>query len=246
MTGMDMSFFKGKDGCIMDWKCQLGIIVPSWNTTMEYECWRMAPEGVSIHASRIAHTADSDEASLRMAEKAPGAAELLAHAKVQAICFGCTGGSFRKLGVDQEIIKNIETLTKTPTTTTSTAILDALKHLQIKSVAIASPYAERTNGLLAKFLEYSGFRVASQKGLDVECPAFLPPESAYRLAMDVDCKDADMILISCTNFRSMEVIRQLEKELGKPVVSSNSASMWKLLQLAGVKRKVEGLGRLFE
>jgi maleate isomerase len=237
---------EGKEGGIMDWRYQLGIIVPSWNTTMEYECWRMAPQGVSVHTSRIAHTADSDEAALRMVEKAPGAAELLAHAKVNAICFGCTGASFRNLGVDPKIIKEIEAHTKTPTTTTSSAIVDVLKHLGVKSVAIASPYAERTNGLLAKFLEFSGFRVVSQKGLNVECPAFLPPESAYKAALDVDCKEADLILISCTNFRSMEVIQKLEKELGKPVVSSNTASMWKLLQLAGVKERVEGLGQLFE
>jgi maleate cis-trans isomerase len=44
----------------------------------------------------------------------------------------------------------------------------------------------------------------------------------------------------------MEVIDQLESDLGKPVVSSNTASMWKLLQLAGVKERVEGLGRLFK
>ena len=230
----------------MDWKYQLGIIVPSWNTTMEYECWRMAPEGVSIHTSRIPHTHDSDEAAMEMVARAPASAELLAHAKVKSICFGCTGASFRKLGVDQEVIKNIESHTKTPATTTSTAIVEALKFLGVKSVAIASPYPERVNGLLTKFLEFSGFKVAAQKGLGVECPAFLPPEHAYRACLDVNRKEAECILISCTNFRSMEVIEPLEKELGKPVVSSNSASMWKLLQLAGVKEKVRGLGRLFK
>jgi maleate cis-trans isomerase len=136
---------------------------------MEYECWRMAPEGVSIHTSRIAHTADSDEAAVRMAEEAPSAAELLAHAKVNAICFGCTGASFRNPGVDPVIIREINARTKTPTTTTSSAIVDALHHLGVKSVAIASPYAERTNGLLAKHLEFSGFRVVSRIGLNVEC-----------------------------------------------------------------------------
>lgn len=81
---------------MVDWKYQLGLIVPSWNTTMEYECCRMAPAGVSIHSSRIAHTDDSEESNLHTAEVAPAAAELLAHAKVNAICFGCTGASFVK------------------------------------------------------------------------------------------------------------------------------------------------------
>jgi len=212
---------------------------------MEYECWRMAPAGVSIHTSRIAHTESSDEAALEMAAMAPGAAELLAHAKVNAICFGCTGGSFRISGIDQKIIKDIEAATKTPATTTATAVAEALRYLGLNSVAIASPYSERTNSLLAKYLSNSGFKVVSQKGLGVQWSANLPPENAYKLALDVNHSTADGILISCTNFRSLEVIEKIETDLGKPVVTSNTASLWKLLQLAGVKEKVTGAGQLF-
>jgi maleate isomerase len=231
---------------MVDWKYQLGLIVPSWNTTMEYECCRMAPAGVSIHSSRIPHTDDSEKSNLHTAEVAPAAAELLAHAKVNAICFGCTGASFVKTGIDQKIIQEIEAVTKTPTTTSSTAITEALNYLEIKSVAIASPYPEKANDLLAKFLVRSGFKVVSQRGLNVECPAFLPPENAYKVAVDANSEKADGILISCTNFRSLEVIEQLERDLGKPVISSNTASMWKILQLAGVKDKVSGAGNLFQ
>lgn len=231
---------------MVDWRCQLGLIVPSWNTTMEYECCRMAPAAVSIHSSRIPHTDDSEESNLHMAEVAPAAAELLAHAKVNAICFGCTGASFIKRGIDQKIIQEIEAVAKTPATTSSTAIREALNYLKIKSVAIASPYPEMANDLLAKFLAFSGFKVVSQRGLDVECPAFLPPENAYKVAVDANSEKADGILISCTNFRSLEVIDQLEMDLGKPVISSNTASMWKILQLAGVQDKVSGAGNLFQ
>jgi len=229
-----------------DWKYQLGIIVPSWNTTMEYECWRMAPEGISVHTSRIFHTDDSEATLLHMVEKVPSVSEVLGHAKVHAICFGCTGGSFVKPGFDREIIDKIVATTKIPSTTTSTAINEALKHLRVKNVAIASPYPEWLNDRLAKFLEDSGFHAVSKKGLNVECPAFLPPENAYKVASEANCKEADAILISCTNFRSLEVIEKLEKYLGKPVISSNTASMWKLLQLAGVKENVKGAGQLFK
>jgi maleate cis-trans isomerase len=181
-----------------------------------------------------------------MVEKAPAAGEVLGHAKVNAICFGCTGGSFVRPGYDQEIIDAIVRATKIPTTTTSTAINEALKYLKVKNVAIASPYPEWLNDRLAKFLEGSGFRVVSKKGLNVECPAFLPPEHAYKVATEANCEEAEVILISCTNFRSLEVLASLEEDLGKPVVSSNTASMWKLLQLSGSKDRVKGAGQLFE
>jgi maleate isomerase len=41
------------------------------------------------------------------------------------------------------------------------------------------------------------------------------------------------------------VIEQLEKDLGKPVVTSNTASMWKLLQPVGVEDKITGASKLF-
>lgn len=229
-----------------DWKYKFGLIVPSWNTTMEYECCRMAPQGVSIHTSRIAHTDDSEESLLHTAEMGPVAGELLAHASVNAICFGCTGASFLREGIDQEIIGKIEAATKTPTTTTSTAIDEALKAMNIQSVAIATPYPQWINERLAQFLVNSGFKVVSQKGLNVDCPAFLPPENAYKIAMESNCSEAEGILISCTNFRSLEFIEQIEKDSGKPVISSNSATMWKLLQMAGVQEKPANAGRLFK
>ena len=227
-----------------EWKYRLGLIVPSWNTTMEYECWRMAPAGVSIHSTRIAHTADTDEALLHMAEVGPDAAQLLAHAKVDGICFGCTGAGFIKPGLDQEVIKNIEAATKIPTTTTATAIKEALFHLGIKTVSIASPYAEKINNLMANFLRSFGFKVISQKGLNVDCPAYLSPDYAYRVAKEADLKETEAIIISCTNFRSLEVIEKLEKELNKPVISSNTAAMWKLLKLVGSRNDIPGGGKL--
>jgi maleate isomerase len=226
-----------------DWKYQLGFIVPSWNTVMEYECWRMAPAGVSIHTSRLAHTGDNEEALLHMASMGPEGARLLADAKVNAICFGCTAASFVRPGIDQELIKKIEAATQTPATTTSTAIKEAFLHLGVKRVSIASPYDEKTNDLFADFLRSVGFEVVSQKGLN-QCSPFLPPEYAYQVAKEVDREETEAIIISCTNFRSLEVIEKLEGELNKPVVSSNMAALWKVLRLAGFKDKITGGGKL--
>ncbi|UCH19401.1 MAG: hypothetical protein JSU83_12450 [Deltaproteobacteria bacterium] len=114
-----------------DWKYKLGLIIPSWNTTLEYETWRMASFGVSIHTARVAHTDDTEKTLLHNAKMGPEAAKLLAHAKVSAICFGCTGASFLRENIDQEIIDEIAT------TTTTSAIIDDLNFLQVKSIAIA-------------------------------------------------------------------------------------------------------------
>jgi len=76
-----------------------------------------------------------------MVDDAPKAAKKLAHAGVDAIAFGCTGASlFKGLGFDQKIVKQIEDTTRIAATTTSTAVVAALKELGIRKVSIATPY----------------------------------------------------------------------------------------------------------
>lgn len=216
-----------------DWKKKLGFIVPSWNTVMEYECQRMAPEGVSVHFTRIKHTDDEEETLLHMIHEVPHLAELLGHASMDAICFGCTGGSFVRPGMDEEIIKVIKDKTGIPATTTSTALVEAMRETGVSRVAIASPYPQWLNERLVEFLRNHGIQTVAEKGLNTECPAFLPPEKSMALAREVDSPDAEGIFISCTNFRALEGVMILEAELGKPVLTSNTTAMWHTLRTAG-------------
>lgn len=216
-----------------DWKSKLGFIVPSWNTVMEYECQRLAPEGVSVHFTRIAHTNDEEETLLHMIHEVPALAGLLAHAKLDAICFGCTGGSFVRPTMDREISELIEEKTGIPATTTATALVEAMREMNVSRVAIASPYPQWLNDRLVTFLAGKEIQVVREKGLNTECPAFLPPQRSMELAREVDCPEADGIFISCTNFRALEGVDDLEAELGKPVLTSNTTALWHTLRKAG-------------
>ena len=83
---------------------KLGLIVPSWNTVMEYEVQRMARGEMSVHSMRIPHTADTEEKLLWLGTQAPAAAGLLAHAKVNVICYGCAAGGFLKGPVEDRAL----------------------------------------------------------------------------------------------------------------------------------------------
>ncbi|HEV7390382.1 MAG TPA: decarboxylase, partial [Burkholderiales bacterium] len=120
---------------------KLGIIVPSWNTMMEYETQRMASNGTSVHSMRISHTADTEENVIWMGTQVPAAAKLLAHAKVDVICYGCTGGGFIKgPGYDQQLTNEIKEATGIPGTTTIVGVTDALNAFGAKKLCVASPY----------------------------------------------------------------------------------------------------------
>ncbi|MDB5923353.1 MAG: maleate cis-trans isomerase [Betaproteobacteria bacterium] len=225
---------------------KLGIIVPSWNTMMEYETQRMAGNGTSVHTMRISHTADTEENVIWMGTQVPAAAKLLAHAKVDVICYGCTGGGFIKgPGYDQQLTNEIKEATGIPGTTTIVGVTDALRAFDAKKLCVASPYEPWLNDKLRDFLGKTGFEVLAIKGLGTQAHSSVKAEDVEALVTSVDRPDAQAIFISCTNFGTLDIIESLEKKLGKPVVTSNSASMWKMMRLVGDKSAVPGGGRLF-
>ena len=114
----------------------------------------------------------------------------------------------------------------------------------VAKVALASPYPQWLNDKLGVFLADKGIDVVAEKGQNVECPAFLPPENSEALAREVDCAEADGIFISCTNFRSLESVDKLEAALGKPVLTSNTTAMWHTLRVAGFEGDAAGGGAL--
>lgn len=74
----------------------------------------------------------------------------------------------------------------------------------------------------------------------------LHPYVAYKLAKYVDTPEVDGIFISCTNFPTLEIIEALKENAGKPVVTSNQASMVIALKMMGIKEKIRGFGSLLE
>ena len=225
---------------------KLGLIVPSWNTVMEYEVQRMAGGAMSVHSMRIPHTADTEEKLLWLGTQAPGAAALLAHAKVNVICYGCAAGGFLKGPVeDRALGERIAKETGIPVAVSSAAVAEGLRALGAKRVSLASPYAPWLNERLRQYLTAAGFEVLTMQGLDTQNHSAVTAERIEALIAEVDRPETEAIFVSCSNFPTLGIIESMERKLGKPIVASNQASMWKMLRLLGDSRVVPGAGRLF-
>ena len=232
------------------WRTRIGLLLPSANIVLEPEFYMIAPKGVSIHTARMKITSGTPEGLIEMEKHAKSAADELATAKVDVLVYGCTSGSFIKgLGGDREIMKGIEDETGTPTTTTSTAMIDAFKALGMRKISVATPYMKEVDRRLKEFLEAHGLTVTKIKGLGFRNPfeiGIQPLEVSYELAKEVDVPEADGVFISCTNFKTIGVIKRLEDELKKPVASANQVTIWKALRMAGAQEPISRYGRLLE
>ncbi|KUK16637.1 MAG: maleate isomerase [Thermococcaceae archaeon] len=232
------------------WRARIGLIVPSSNTTMEPEFWKMAPEGVSIYTARMNLTDVTEEALIKMEVYARDAAKRLADAEVNIIMYGCTSGSLVKgKGYDKQISQELEKHSGIKTITTSTAVLEALKELGISKVAVATPYIDEVNVKEKQFLEDNGIEVVKIEGLGIVKNTEIgrqEPWVAYNLARRVYTPQVDGVFISCTNFRTIEIIDALERDLGVPVITSNQASMWFTLRNLGIKEDYHEYGILMK
>jgi maleate isomerase len=229
---------------------RLGIIIPSSNTTVEPEfSSTFHGSQVSLHFARI-HLKNVTVKDLQNMEKeTEDAAKLLADAEVDLIAFACTSGSLiNGLGYDKAITKKIVDAAGCPAVTTSSAVVEALNTLKVKQIALATPYIEDVVKKEIDFLIQSGFTVVNHTSLGIKENlkiGKLTPNDAKTLGQRADSSLAQAVFISCTNFQTFETLPLLETQLGKPIVSSNSATVWALLKLLNLHESVN-LGRLFQ
>jgi maleate cis-trans isomerase len=116
---------------------------------------------------------------------------------------------------------------------------------------VCTPYVDFINEREEEFLTRHGFEVTSLHGLRLgETQAErrsigrVPPEHVYRMARICDRPEAEAIFISCTNLATLDVIAQIEADLGKPVVTSNQACFWHCLRSLDIPDRIDGYGRL--
>ena len=220
---------------------RIGLMVPSVNTVAEPEFARMVPADVGVYAARMrnarADTADS-KAMLAHVERA---ADELGSARVEVLAFACTASSFVSGDQGEAVLRRrMEAASGVPAVTTSGAVAAALRHFGAHRVAVATPYIDELNRLERSYLEAEGFEVTAMAGMGIldafDIGKVSPAETGrfVRSAVGQAAAKADALFISCTNLRAIEALPGLAGELGRPTISSNSATCWSSLRALGL------------
>lgn len=229
---------------------RIGLMLPTGNSVMEPEFYRLAPEGVTTHTNRVDLKDVTRDSLLAMEQDTVRSARQIAQTRIDVIAFGCTSGSFvGGMGYDERLIDLIEDTTGVQTTTTTTAVVRALNLIGVSRIALATPYLDEVTKLEVDYLQDNGFEVTNWQGggiVEVADIQECEPDVSYHRAKAVDSDQAEAVFVSCTGFRMIENLEKLEKELGKPVISSNQATFADCLRLLGVNDVAPGFGSLFE
>jgi len=229
-------------------RAKIGLVIPSNNTVIEPELWAMRPAGVTVHGNRILAKGNTPEGIVEMEKSASRAVAELKHGRMSVIVYACLATSLVKgPGWTREVERRIAADAGCPATTAATATLEALRALGVRRVAIASPYPDQIQALLPGYIAEFGLDLVSTRNLGINNSLELwkiPGIEVRAFARAVDVPQAEALCIVATDLPTVGEIAKLESELGKPVVTTNQAILWKALALAGIGEPIHGFGIL--
>jgi len=241
---------------VIGFRARLGFLLPPGNPTIELEMMAMAApgnlEGVSLHFHRMnaggvpGALHGQEERNREMLASLPAAVTTLAQVKPDIVVIAHTATSY-DLGREAEhaLLAQLAKAGGTRVTTAFASVAAALERLGVKRVAVGTPYSAETTQKGKAHLEAHGFTVVSHDNLKHAGNIYdTTAEQAYRLARSVDAPEAEAVFLSGTGMPTVSVLEMLERDLQKPVISSNSAMMWLALRACGVNQPVTGYGRL--
>ena len=147
----------------------LGMIFPPLNYPVPPDAKLLYPTGVTFLAEGVGLERMTPAGYDKVIDRIVPAAEKLAKAGANGISLMGTSLSFYKgAAFNQHLAEMISKATGLKSTTMSNGIVEGLKAVNGKRVAVATAYNEEVNGTLRRFLEESGFEVLAIKGLGIE------------------------------------------------------------------------------
>lgn len=232
-------------------RAAFGVIVLATDETIEAEFRSVFnKDGIALYHSRIPNANDVSLETLQaMADEMPRCASLLpASAGLDVIAYACTSGA-TTIGpekVGQLIAEHHPTA---QSTNPISAVIAACRHLGIRRIGLLTPYMPAVSEKMQDLLRESGFEVTAFGSFEQEddrVVARISPRSILDALCDIGARDdVDGVFAACTNLRCFSVIDEVEKRIGKPVVTSNQALAWHMLTLADLSTEGMGPGQLF-
>ncbi len=237
-------------------RARIGILVPFTNTNLEPDMQLLRPAGVSLHFARMGGY-DAEEIPDEVQMQNLGASgldeplNLLMGAKPDVVLYGCTSATLTHgPEFDRRLTDQIKASSGAKTVTAAGSLVAALQALGASTIGFASPYVPAINELAIDYLAGCGITTVERsevdETLDNDGQGALDPDAVYELGLKANHPQADALVLSCTDMRSVEMIARLEADVGKPVVTSNQAMVFSALHALQLHDPITGYGQLLD
>ena len=174
--------------------------------------------------------------------------KILPDEKLSTIAYGCTSGT---IAIGEDKVKEKILLAKPGCyiTTPVTSALKAFKQINIKKIALFTPYPDAVNKTILEYFTKKNIEVSSFASLNLNLDsefANVDPNYILEISSKLETKNADALFISCTALPVLNILDKLEQTIQKPVLSSNQTLIWDTIRSIGYKSPIKGYGKLLE
>jgi maleate isomerase len=226
-----------------------GVLIPSTNTTGEIEYSRHLPADWQAHYARVATSSvNRTPFSPPKDEDVDYQAKLLGSARVEIVFLLQTSASLFADHYCADVCRRIGAAAGVPAFTSAMAIGEAMRAMGTKRIALVSPYSPEVNQRARHYYESKyGLSVVALEGFaatDSYAIGKLGPENAREAFARIDRPQIEAFVVPGGNFPTIAHIPEWEREFNKPVVTTNQAAFWGVLQRLGARERCPGLGRL--
>jgi len=230
---------------------RVGLVALSTDLTIEQDFRTVFhSQPVNLYVNRIPFINPMNHKNyMKMKDLLPSVVEnILPGEPLEVIAYGCTSGT---IAIGEEVIKEkIKQVKKNCYVTTPiTAALKAFKKMSIKKVAILTPYPTLVNETIFNFLLKNNIEITSFNSFNIDNDADVAKinkETIIQTIKSIDLSKAESIFISCTAMPVLNLIKEIESIIYKPVFSSNQVVIWDCLRSIGINSPIYGYGRLLE
>ena len=246
-------------------RAKIGVVVPSTNTSVEYDCQRVIPRGVTWHTTRFyieSPDLSSDEAFMKfldlLRETIGDSIRSLMTCKPDHVMMGMSAETFwGGIKGNDGFVDRIQEMVgqETGLTTGANALIAALEALGVpggagRKLGILTPYQPVGDKNVRLFFEDAGYEIGELIGLRCEnahdAIALVPEHEVIDIVKKIDSDDTDAIVQVGTNLSTSGMFPTIEKWLSKPVLPINVATVWHALRSCGVNDRYDNFGRLLE
>lgn len=228
----------------------LGLIFPVSNRGIPEEGIAMYGDRLRFVVTGLPLERMTPEGYDAVIDLIPDAAEELVVQGAEAIELTGTSLTFYKgEAFNQQLRETVTAASGLPATTMSNGVIEGLKAVEAKRVAVATAYNDEVNGRLRAFLLEHGLEPLAVTGLGIEAVADIDRVTQNDLLefgarVHASAPEADSLLVSCGGFRTLELIAPLEARTGVPVISSMPHGLWAGARLVGLSGAAPSYGTL--
>ena len=228
---------------------RIGLLALSTDLTIERDFQSICHSlPINLFVNRI-HNENplTKENLLKMYDQLESITEkILPGEKINTVAYGCTSGT---IAIGEDKVKEKIQLAKPGchVTTPITSAIKAFNKMNVKKIAVFTPYPESVNKTISEYLIKKNINVTSfstfNLDLDVDF-ARVDPKYLSEILTKLNINDADALFVSCTALPALEILDEVEKKINKPVFSSNQTLIWDTIRSVGYKNSIMGYGKL--